>query len=57
MEFLKSIEVQAQDIESFTNFVVDVQSRDSGSIKFNENKIVEESLLGPHPPLFTIAFM
>ena len=57
MEVLKSIEVQAQYVEAFTNFMVHVQSSVLGAITFYEHEIIESRLLGPHPPLFIIAFM
>ena len=57
MDVLKLIEVQAQDFEAFSNFVGHIQSCDSGAITFYEHEIIESGLLGPHPPLFIIAFM
>jgi len=57
MEVLKSIEVKAQDVEAFPNFMGHVQSCDLGAITFYEHGIIELRLLVPHPPLFIIAFM
>lgn len=57
MEFLKSTELQTQDVETFTKFVGHVQSCDSAAIKFYEHDIVEAILLRPHSSLFIIALM
>jgi len=56
MEVLKSIEVQAQDVEAFTNFVGHVQSCDSGAITFYEYEIIELGLLRP-PLLFSLLLL
>ena len=45
MDVLKSIEVQAQYFEAFSNFVGHVQSCDSSTITFYEHEIIESELL------------
>lgn len=57
IKVLKSIEVQSQDGEAFTNFVGHVQSCNSRAITFYEHEIIESRHLGQHPPLFIIYYI